>query len=380
MIYKILYISANTGSVFGGGSRVFFNLITSLNKNMFKPIVLCSDESLFSKMLQKAGVRVLPLDIHSQFDLKAIRRVIKIVKLETPSIIHCLGGGRADFIAANVIRYLGLKNTITTVAVFPEDYNVHKIKKIVYHIVDRFSKNTFKKHITVSCAINKRLISEYYIHKDRVVTIYNGIDVNIYKADRDSSLRSITRKDLKIDGKEIAIGVVGRLVWEKGIEYLLEAVSMLKTNKPNIRLVITGEGPLKNKLVSLAKSFKIDGMCKFTGFKKDVAMILDAIDIMIIPSLSEGFPMIVLESMAMNKPIIATNIKGIVEQIENEKSGLLINPRSPNEIANAIEELIANPLKAKKLGIEARKKVVKDFSLEKMVADTERVYLSLVQS
>ena len=117
----------------------------------------------------------------------------------------------------------------------------------------------------------------------------------------------------------------------------------------------------------------------FTGFRSDIKEILSAIDILVIPSLLEGFPMITLEAMAMAKPIIATNIDGITEQITDGINGILTPPKDSSAIAQAIITLINNRGKAKAMGLAARKKVEQEFSVDKMVAETEKVYLSLLR-
>jgi len=102
-----------------------------------------------------------------------------------------------------------------------------------------------------------------------------------------------------------------------------------------------------------------------------------AMDIIVIPSLLEGFPMITLEAMAMEKPIVTTSIDGIMEQIRDGREGLLIAPKSPPALAQAVKRLVDDPDYARSLGINARAKVVRDFSVRKMIAETIKVYETL---
>jgi len=114
----------------------------------------------------------------------------------------------------------------------------------------------------------------------------------------------------------------------------------------------------------------------FSGFRNDVRSLLSAIDVLVLPSFAEGFPMITLEAMAMLKPIIATNIDGITEQITDGKNGILIPPKDPNALARAIIRLMNDQKLAKNMGMEARR-VEEEFSVEKMIVETEKIYQSL---
>ena len=118
----------------------------------------------------------------------------------------------------------------------------------------------------------------------------------------------------------------------------------------------------------------------FTGFRSDIKEILPAIDILVIPSLLEGFPMITLEAMAMAKPIIATDIDGITEQITDGVNGILVPPKDPSALAMAIIKVINDKELARTMGLSAREKVAQEFSVEKMVRETKRVYLSLLKA
>ena len=119
----------------------------------------------------------------------------------------------------------------------------------------------------------------------------------------------------------------------------------------------------------------------FTGFRSNIKEILSAINILVIPSLLEDFPMIILEAMAMAmaKPIIATNIDGITEQITDGVNGILVPPKDPSALANAVMRVLNDKGFARTMGLAARKKVEQEFSVEKMITETEKVYLSLLK-
>jgi glycosyltransferase involved in cell wall biosynthesis len=130
-------------------------------------------------------------------------------------------------------------------------------------------------------------------------------------------------------------------------------------------------------LERLAISLGIRDRLVFTGYRSDIKDMMAAMDVVVIPSVLEGFPMITLEAMAMEKPIVATAIDGIMEQITDGKEGLLIAPKNPQALAQAVKRLVNDPGYTRSLGINARAKVVRDFSVHTMIAETIKVYETL---
>ncbi|MBW1613078.1 MAG: glycosyltransferase [Deltaproteobacteria bacterium] len=168
-------------------------------------------------------------------------------------------------------------------------------------------------------------------------------------------------------------------MWEKGFEYLVETLPDVLREYPDARFLIVGEGPLRDKLKVKSEELSVEDKVVFTGFRSDIKEILSAVDLLVVPSLLEGFPMVTLEAMAMAKPIVATNIDGITEQITDGVTGILVPPKDPSALAKAIIRALTNKELARSMGLSAREKVELEFSVEKMVAETERVYLSLLK-
>lgn len=169
------------------------------------------------------------------------------------------------------------------------------------------------------------------------------------------------------------------MVYCKGQRYLLEALAKITVFLPDIRCLLVGDGPLKNELERLAKKLGISQNCIFTGRRTDIPEILSFLDILVLPSLSEGFPIILLEAMAIGCPIVSTDVGGVKELIENERTGLLIPPRNSQALAEAIRELLQNKEKTKFLSSSAQTKVREKFSLRHMIDETESIYEQLIR-
>ncbi|RJO60145.1 glycosyltransferase family 1 protein [candidate division WS5 bacterium] len=381
MFTNILYVIEN--EFFGGGERAFAQLINGLDKGKYKVYVACLPRSsgltpeLFVEEIQGAA-QIVPFDLRDQFNLWNIFRLIRIVKEKKIDFMHSQGA-RADFFVRIAAGLVKMPVVISTIATPVEEYNVNPVKKAVYVVLDRFGERFVDKFIVVAEHLMRKLTQIHKIPPHKVAKIYNGVDIEKYNYDPQIAVS--VRKEMDIGPQVLLVGAVGRLTWEKGLPYFIEAAKKITDSgwqiTDKVKYLIVGEGELEGNLRLKVKSLRLEEKVIFTGFRKDVREILGAIDILVVPSLREGFPMITLEAMAMAKPIIATNIDGITEQITDGINGILTPPKDSSAIAQAIIRLINDRESGRKLGLAARKRVEQEFSVEKMVAETEKVYLSL---
>ena len=161
---------------------------------------------------------------------------------------------------------------------------------------------------------------------------------------------------------------------------MVECIPEIVRTYLDTKILIVGDGPLRERLEALSKELGVRDNVIFTGFRSDIKELLSAVDLLVIPSLLEGFPMVTLETMAMAKPIIATNIDGITEQITDGVDGILVPPKNPSALAKAVIRVLNDKETARNMGLAARKKVEQEFSVGKMVAETEKVYMSLLKA
>ena len=286
-------------------------------------------------------------------------------------------GARADFFARIASRLAGISHVLCTIAMPVEGFEVNLFKKKIYRFMDRLTEPFVERFIVVSESLKKTLVDGRGISAERVVRIHNGIECDEFLPDlKISNLR----QQWGITPEVLVIGAVGRLVWQKGFEYLIQAIPEVVQILPNCRFLIVGEGPLRKTLEELATSLNVTEKVIFTGFTSDIKQVMANVDLLVIPSILEGFPMVTLEAMAMQKPIVATHIPGIIEQISDGEEGILVSPRNPSGLANAILLLMTDGELASKVGDGARKKVERKFSVERMVAETEKVYRSILNN
>jgi glycosyltransferase involved in cell wall biosynthesis len=363
---------------FGGGERVFAQIIKGLPPEKYKIFLASCPGKQFHQAIETRWFQFFPTDFSKRLNFSLISRLLKIIKKHEINIVHGQGA-RAEFHARIASWLAGKSKYVSTIAMPVEGFDVGPVRKKIYTLFDRFSEKFVDRFLVVSDVLRDKMIRGHGIPAEKVIKIYNGIEIDHYTPQGQNGSRERIRNEFNIGRDTLFIGAIGRLVWQKGFEHLVQAMQEVLKEIPPTKVLIVGEGPLRNDLEGLARKLKIERDIIFAGFRKDVEGILSAIDVLVVPSLLEGFPMITLEGMAVAKPIIATRIDGIKEQIVDAESGILIPPGDPDAIAEAILRLNADKELAQSLGLEGRRRVEKEFTVERMVSETEKVYQSLYE-
>ncbi|MBU4464000.1 MAG: glycosyltransferase family 4 protein [Proteobacteria bacterium] len=365
---------------FGGGERVFVQLAAGL-RGRYRVFVAAMPSGRFEQRVKELGIRFYPVDMSRRLSLKPIRQIKEIIRNNKIDLVHSQGA-RADFFARIAGRIAGVPHILCTIAMPVEGFDVGLLQKKIYRFIDQLTERYVERFIVVSDSLRQVLIERRGIAAHRVVRIYNGIELDEYKPNGKEGRRqkAEVRREFGLSKDVPVMGTIGRMVWQKGFEYLIECVPEIVRTYPDAKILIVGDGPLKDKLKVKSEKLKVADKIIFTGFRSDIKEILSAIDILVTPSLLEGFPMVILEAMAMAKPIVATNIDGITEQITDGVNGILVPPKDPSALAKTVVRVLNDKELARTMGLSAREKVKQEFSVEKMVAETEKVYLSLLKA
>jgi len=185
------------------------------------------------------------------------------------------------------------------------------------------------------------------------------------------------RKEFEIPDGSPLLGIIGRLTPQKGHASLLHALQALIARFPRLRCLVVGDGELRKDLHRLATDLRLTESCLFPGVRQDIPEILSAIDILVIPSISEGLPYVALEGMAMAKPIVATAVNGLPELIQDGVTGRLVPKEDPHALAEAIGQVLSDPSRAAALGRAARQRVEQDYCIDRWVERLEQLYEGL---
>jgi len=376
MKIKILFVI--DGLEFGGGERVFVQIIKGLPTERYEVHAASYGEGVFRTELP-GSVTFHPLDFRRRTNPGILFNLLKLMKETEIHIVHGQGA-RAEFFARIASRLCHVPAYVSTVAMPVEGYNVSPSLRTIYEVLDHATERFVTRFLVCSSALERLLAEDHGIHEEKIVKIYNGIEWREYEPAKLSKVRQEVRTRLGVGEMNPLIGAIGRLVWQKGFLFFLRAIPHITQRVPEARFLLVGDGPLRQVLEEEAKRLKISNRITFTGFTTEAKTFMSAMDVIVIPSLREGFPMVTLEAMALEKAIVATEIDGIDEQIRSGKEGILVPPQSPEAIARAVVSLIKGEEDALKLGRAARERVKKEFSVEKMIDETRKVYEDLIMS
>jgi glycosyltransferase involved in cell wall biosynthesis len=231
--------------------------------------------------------------------------------------------------------------------------------------------------IAVSNQLRKYVLRIEKCSPKKIFTVYNGIDLNEFKYLLDCSR---LKNDLEIDLKSPVIGVISRLIPQKGIESFLKAACIITTEMPEVNFIIAGEGPYKNELKKRTRELKLDKKVKFLGYIPHVPSFLPLFNVIVIPSFSEGLCISAIEAMAARRPVVAYSVGGLPEVVDNFENGFLVEKGDFVALAEKIMLLLNERDVSEDISRAARLKVEKSFNLNKMVSETENIYEKLLKS
>lgn len=322
---KILFIIPSLN--IGGSERVIVNILTILNRKKYKITLL---------MIKKEGeyLKLLPddiniIDLNKKRTRYAIFHIIKFIKMESPDIVFTTLGHLNLLISITIslmpkkICFIARESSIVSQNIKTEKY------PFIFKLLYRYFYNNFDKIIAQSIYMRNDLISNFRIKKDKIHVIYNPINSEkIYEA-----LKEHTK--FYFDKSKINLLYVGRLEKIKDCESILLTLEQLGKQ---YNLTIVGDGSQKESLIQLANTLHLDHRVVFVGFQENPYPFIQNADCLLITSMYEGFPNVVLEANLLGKPVFGYNCPGgLSEIIQNGLNGYIIDERDPKKLAKAID-------------------------------------------
>ncbi|EMI16523.1 glycosyl transferase, group 1 family protein [Rhodopirellula maiorica SM1] len=298
------------------------------------------------------------------FDFGIVKRITEICRAKNVTIWHG-HDYKTDLLGLWVRRRWPMK-LVTTV----HGWVQHTWKTPLYYAIDRFAIRRYDQVICVSEDLYEQCLG-MGVSDDRCHLIQNAIDTHEFR--RTMSVCD-ARDAVGWDETTIVLGAVGRLSPEKGFDLLIRAVSQLIDSGVRVCLKIAGEGAEQASLEQLIRELGCTQHVQLIGHVKDIKLFFQAIDIFVLSSLREGLPNVVLESMAMGTPVIATRIAGLPNLIENDHNGKLIDPESVPALYDAIADLAGSPESCDRLSSNARTTIESSFNFEHRMRRVADVY------
>ena len=366
---KIIYFTDSRG--WGGAEKYLIDLVTAIDRDKYDPEVIFPmevEKRSFEECFIERGVSVEWVNTSNRYPFLSFIRSFYCFINKKPDLIH-FNLSWPSFCRYPILAAILLgKVIVLTEHLVPHNYKVEPYEKFY----KRFIYSRIFQAIAV-CSENKsNLIHFFEVPEEKVTVIRNGINISRFQL---SDSRNVRDRISHLTNGKTVVSTVARLAEHKGHCFLIKAARRLM-HLSDLCFLIVGEGPLKELLVQDVKDSVMEDRFLFLGFRGDIPYILSKTDIFVLPSLFEGLPLTVLEAMAAGKPVIASNVSGIVEEVTHDKTGILIPPGDPVALSRAIEVLARDPEKRKQMGAEGRKRVEKHFNYFRMITETEQLYNS----
>ncbi len=358
---NILFINSIGRNKFGGGEKWMVSAAKGLASRGHNVVLASKQDSRILQYAETQGVKTHVIEIHSD-----------ISPVKTFLISRWLKQHKTDILICNLnkdVRVAGLAARIAGTPVVLARHGMLLCSRKWKH------RLTLTK-LTDGIITNSKTIQETYagygwFPKDFVKVIYNGIVIPEYVEQVDFSTR--------FPGKKI-IYSAGRLSEQKGFKYLIEAAQILQKNRNDLVFSVSGEGKLASVLQKQVDEAGLHDSFVFEGFAPDIFPYLKGCNLFVLASLFEGMPNVVMEAMAMEKPVIATDVNGARELMQDGKTGLIVPPADAVALANAIGSLIDNSEKLQVFGEAGKERVSKYFTIKRMTDALETYLLSKLES
>lgn len=366
---RVLQVISDTN--IGGAGRYLLTLLENHDRSRLRMQVLCPPGSLLIERCRGLGVEVFTsphLSGDRSFSCKNlvpllldIRRLIKEQQID---LMHT----HASFAGRLAARLVGVPAVFTRHRL---DWEAPKkgIKKKAFTLINNL---TSSRVIAVSEAVRESLIAEG-MPRERIALIYNGIDVERF---RQEAARSDARASLGL-GSAPVVGTVGRLEAEKGHRCFLEAAARIKKEYPDAVFLVVGDGSLAGDLKEQARNLGLEERVVFTGFREDVPQLMAAMDVLVVPSLTEAFGFSLVEGMCLGRPCVASSVGGIKEIAEDGRTALLAAPGDAGETAEKVLYLLRNKSAASEMGERAALEVERRFSARVMTDSITVLYYQI---
>ena len=362
----------------GGGQMHVLLLAKSLQVDNFEVAIATEANGWLVDQAQKLDIAIHPIAISNKLTWQSFRNIRQLLDSQKFDVIHTHGGtagfwGRLVAVSFKkrpviVHTYHGLHYlNISQVAA---KAIAQKFKRAIFQKIDQFLLTYTDQIICVCRSDYEKAIAAKVVTPSKTSVVYNGIEIDQFSKPLD---QANARKIFDIAPTEFVFGNVGRLHEQKGHKYLLEAFAKVSDRA---RLLIIGDGDLREELVALAEKLQISDRVLFLGTRTDIAEFLSAIDVFVLPSLWEGQPIALLEALAIGKPCIASSVDGIPEIIKNGVNGYLVNPTDVNELTRIMNLAIANPELLQKSAASRTSSIDPKFSAQNMAAEIANIYLS----
>lgn len=365
---RLKTLHLNTERTWRGGEQQTLYLASGLEGFGHLARVCCVPGGALSRRARKAGLEVVEIPARGELDWLAAWRISRHLKREGYDIFHMHTSHAHGLGILVSVFHRGPRRVVHRRVDFSIFRNRLKLSRYKYaRDVDRY--------VAISEAV-KAVMVEDGIPEGKISVVPSGVDPT--RLEQVQVSRAELRKALEVPEDAPLVGCVGHLAWHKGQEFLVRAVPELLEQVPDAWVVIVGEGERRALLEGEIKRLGVGHRVRMTGFREDAPTLMRAFDVLAVPSVMEGLNTTVLDAQCLGVPVVASQVGGLPEAVQEGAGGVLVPPRIPGALARALAALLQDRARREDLGRRGSARVRRDFSVERMVEGNLAVYGDLL--
>ncbi len=357
-----------------GGERVILTLGRNMDRGVFDCSLMCMDRGdgrsrHLMAAAGRSGMRVESVRVRGRLDWRAIRHLGRFIREREIDLIHT-HDFKSDFYGFLATTGRRVRRVATAHGSTRDSF----VKRLYLSFTEKLVYPRFDAVIAVSEDLRPRLEGRC-LRPEKIRVIQNGLDIRVLDMCRDDNEPPLP---LTGNGNHRVFAVIGRLYPDKGHAFFLHAFETLAHEFPDITGLIVGDGPERERIQDRIRSLGIEERVCCCGVRKNMRRVYDSIDYLVIPSLTEGLPYVMLEAMACGIPVLATAVGDIPLLVRDGRTGYLVKPGDTTGLTRRMRDLVAMPETTRAMAHEGRNLVDERFSASSMVGKTQELYLSLI--
>jgi len=360
------------GGEFGGAERHLLNLFKAVDPQAVKITVCCLFAAPFAEMAAQAGLPALAVPMRHKLDLRVLDEMAHYFRIIEADLVHT-HGVRANLLGRIAARQAGKKTVATVHSLLEHDYPGF-FSRLANSLAEKLTRGMTDHFITVSEGLKKALVQKGTA-AERVTVVHNGLDLEGLALVRTPGL---WRSRLGCGTGTPLVGIVARLHPVKGHRCFLQAAREVLAVRPEVKFAVAGGGAEREALELLARRLGIADRVVFTGFVEEIWSLMAGLDLLVIPSLWEGFGLTAAEGLAMGVPVVAADVGGLPEVVRHGETGLLIPPSDAVALARGILWMLDHPAEAAEMASRGMAVAQAEFSSPAMARRTVEVYRKLL--
>ncbi len=372
-MHRIKLLLVTEFSCLGGEAFHMLAFLDNLDPGRWEMAVCSAGEGFLVDEVRQRGIPHIPIEMKSQFNVLAVAQLARIFRQGRYDIVH-LHGGRAGVLGRLAAKLACVPVTIWSMHIFQTDILSGRRAwlKPIYLLAERLLAHFCDHIITSSMHLRERAIRLQGIDPAKITAIYNdNIDLRWYDIQVDVPAK---RAELGVPLDAPLVGTLGRLCVQKGMADFIQAAALVHREMPEVRFVVMSDGPLRSELEALVKQLHLASCVHFTGYLPDVPAALFALDVFANATHWEGLGIVNIEAMLARRPLVTTDVGPIPEVVNGYRGSILVPPRDPAAMAQALLIMLRDLDSYTQWGDEGRQIARQRFGVEKQIAHTVQLY------